>query len=167
MKLKSILFATLFCGLGLTSTYAQKSASDADAETDAILTLLGLQKKEAVAQLVHVEKKDSAAFWKLYNEYLAINKKTAKARIQLYEKTAEAYNNLTAPIADSLASNFFKQRFEQEKNIETYYGKIKTATNSIVAFQFYQAEVYLLTALRSQIYQQIPTYGQLLHATKQ
>lgn len=165
IKIKSFLFALLFGGFGLT-TYAQLTQADADAETDAVLTLLGIQKKEAVAHLVSIEPKDSVAFWKMYNEYLSVSKKNAKSRIQLYEKTAQSYNNLSNETADSLAKNFFKQRVEQEKNIETYYNKIKDVTNPVLAFQFYQAEVYLLTALRAQIYQQIPTYGELLNSTK-
>ena len=165
MKSKMILFAFFFCSFGM-SGFAQKSAADADAETDAILTLLGIQKKEAVGQLVHLEAKDSEAFWKLYDEYTAETKKNAKTRVKLYERTADAYSNMTAATADSLAGNFFKQRLEQEKLIESYYKKIKTATSPVVAFQFYQAEIYLLTQLRSQIMQQIPTYGQLLNTVK-
>jgi hypothetical protein len=30
----------------------------------------------------------------------------------------------------------------------------------MIAFEFYQAEVYLLTQIRAHIMQQIPTYGQ-------
>ena len=40
------------------------------------------------------------------------------------------------------------------------------ATNPVLAFQFYQAEVYLLTQIRATIMQQIPTYGQLVNAAK-
>lgn len=165
MKTKWILFTLMLCTFSL-SGFAQLTQEDADAETDAVLTLLGIQKKEAISKLVFIESKDSVAFWKLYNEFLAANKKNAKVRIQLYEQTATSYDNLLASTADSLAGHFFKQRLEQEKLLETYYSKIKTATNPILAFQFYQAEVYLLTALRAQIYQQIPTYGELLNATK-
>jgi hypothetical protein len=165
MKLKLTLLVMLFLGMGFIAN-AQKSAADTDAETNAIITLLGIQKKEAVAQLVHLEKKDSAAFWKLYSEYQIANNKNAKTRMQLYEKTAEAYNSMSVKTADSLATQFFKQRAEQEKSIEEYYTKIKTATNTVVAFQFYQTEVYLLTQIRAQIMQQIPTYGQLLNAAK-
>ena len=165
MKFKLFALATIFSFFAISS-FAQNSAADQDAETDAVLTLLGIQKKEAVAQLVNIEKKDSAAFWKIYNEYLGKNKQNAKERVLLYEKTAQAYSNMNGKTADSLATKFFKQRFEQEKHIEDYYKKMKEAINPVIAFQFYQAEVYLLTMMRAQIYQQIPTYGQLMNATK-
>jgi hypothetical protein len=80
--------------------------------------------------------------------------------MKLYEATAHAYQNMTPKMADSLAKKYFENRFSQEKTLEEYYNKIKAATNPVVAFQFYQAEVYMLTSIRAHIMQQIPTYGQ-------
>ncbi len=73
---------------------------------------------------------------------------------------------MTPMIADSLAGKYFANRLDQEKTLEVYYGKIKTATNAVVAFEFYQAEVYLLTMIRAQIMSQVPTYGQVHAAMK-
>ncbi|PWU03757.1 MAG: hypothetical protein C5B52_02845 [Bacteroidetes bacterium] len=143
-------------------TEAQKS----DAEADAVANLLGIQKKEAVKKLIHVEAKDSAAFWKVYDDYQKDNQKTIKDRIQLYEGTANSYSNLTPKIADSLATKYFFNRESQEKMLEDYYKKIKTATNAVTAFEFYQAETFLLTQIRAHIMQQIPTYGELMNAKK-
>ena len=161
MKSVTILLVTFFT-LGSFGVSAQTS----DAEAEAIINLLGVQKREAVAKLVPVAGKDSVAFWKIYSEYEKENKKTALSRLTLYEKTAQAYANMTAPIADSLAKQYFSNRFDQEKTLQTYYNKIKAATNSVIAFEFYQSEVYLLTQLRAQIMQQVPTYGQLVSAMK-
>jgi len=168
MKLKIFLLVSIFAGSAYTS-YSQTHASysgTSDAEADAIINLLGVQKKEAVSKLVSVSAKDSVAFWKIYDEYQAENKKTAKDRLQLYERTANAYSNMTPALADSLALQYFKNRSEQEKSLEVYYKKIKAATNPVVALQFYQAEIYLVTMIRAQIMQQIPTYGQLMNASK-
>ena len=147
------------------ATFVAKSQTS-DAEAEAIINLLGVQKREAVAKLVPVSGKDSVAFWKIYDEYQQINKATAKNRIGLYEKTAQAYTNMTPAIADSLAGQYFNNRIDQEKTLQTYYKKIKDATNAVTAFEFYQAEVYILTALRAQIMQQVPTYGQVHAATR-
>lgn len=160
MKIKNLLLAIL-CAC-TTVSFAQTS----DAEAEALINLLGVQKREAVGQLVQVSGKDSVAFWKIYDDYQKVNKKTALQRIKLYEKTAIAYNNLTPAKADSLANQYFVNRSEQEKMLETYYKKVKTATNANVAFQFYQAELYLTTQIRAQIMMQIPTYGQLMNSAK-
>ena len=137
------------------------SAQTSDAEADAVINLLGVQKKEVIARLVPVYGKDSIAFWKIYEEYEQGNRATAKIRLHLYEGTALSYQRMTPRIADSLAQLYFSNRMDHEKNLETYYRKVKTATNAVVAFEFYQAEVYLLTMIRAQIMRQIPTYGSL------
>ncbi len=97
-----------------------------------MVNLLGVQKKEAVMKLVPVAGKESVIFWKIYDEYLQTNKTTAKARISLYEKTAMSYQNMTPAIADSLTGKYFGNRMDQEKSLEAYYNKIKTATNAVM-----------------------------------
>lgn len=161
MKVKSLLLGLFFIGFILPS-FAQTS----DAEAEAIVNLLGVQKKEAISKLVSVTGKDSVAFWKIYDEYNQKNLVTGKQRLQLYEKTAHAYGNMTPATADSLAKQYFDNRFGQEKSLQEYYNKIKAATNATVAFEFYQAEVYLLTQIRAHIMQQIPTYGQFMTMIK-
>jgi len=155
MKFRNLLVFMFCIGIVMPS-FAQTS----DAEAEAIVNLLGVQKKEAIAQLVSVTGKDSIAFWKLYDEYNKKNLVTGKQRLKLYEQTAHAYGNMTPKVADSLAKQYFTNRFGQEKSLEEYYNKIKAATNAMIAFEFYQAEVYLLTQIRAHIMQQIPTYGQ-------
>ena len=162
MKYK-IFVASLLFSFACVTSFAQTS----DAEADAIVNLLGIQKREAMHQLIAVDKKDSVTFWKLYDEFQAVNKLEAKSRIQLYERTAIAYGNMTPAVADSLATKYFANRTDQEKKLELYYSKIKKATNPVLAFQFYQAEIYMLTQIRAQIMQQIPSYGQLVIASRQ
>ena len=161
MKIRNLLMFLFCIGIVLPS-FAQTS----DAEAEAIVNLLGVQKKEAISKLVSVSGKDSIAFWKLYDEYHQKNLATGKQRLKLYEKTAEAYGNMTPATADSLSKQYFDNRFGQEKSLEEYYKKIKAATNAMIAFEFYQAEVYLLTQIRAHIMQQIPTYGQFQAAVK-
>jgi hypothetical protein len=156
----------IFLAAFIIGTISGAQAQTSDAEAEAIVNLLGVQKKEAISKLVPVTGKDSAAFWKIYDEYQQMNKTTAKARIALYEKTAQAYSDMTPFIADSLSTQYFSNRLEQEKSLQEYYKKIKLATNAVIAFEFYQAEVYMLTQIRATIMQQIPTYGQLQTSMK-
>jgi hypothetical protein len=160
--MKKLFFVLAFAGTVITS-YAQTS----DAEADAIINLLGVQKKEAISKMVSVSGKDSIAFWKIYDEYLLKNKEVGKNRMKLYEGTARSYGDMTPAVADSLSHLYFQNRMSQEKSLEEYYTKIKTATNAVAAFEFYQAEVYLLTIVRAQIMEQIPTYGEMVkHSRK-
>ncbi len=161
MKRKAILLASAIL-FGAASINAQTS----DAEADAIINLLGVQKRQAMAKLVMVMPKDSASFWKIYDEYQVVNKKEAKDRIGLYERTAMAYDHMSPKVADSLSIKYFANRMNQEKTLETFYNKLKTATNAVLAFQFYQAEIYMITQIRASIMEQIPTYGELQHSAK-
>jgi hypothetical protein len=161
MKAKTTSLA-IFSLLISFAMYAQTS----DAEAEAMANLLGVQKKEIIMKLVSISGKDSVTFWKLYDEYLEKNKLLAKERIKLYEQTARSYNKMTPGAADSLAQRYFTNRDQQEKTLEEYYKKMKSAINSVAAFEFYQAETYLLTQVRATIMQQIPTYGEYRNAIK-
>lgn len=159
---KKIVLGIAFCFCGALASYAQAS----DAETEAAVNLLSVQKREAIKKLVPVTGKDSIAFWKIYNEYEKENKSTIQTRVKLYENTVRAYSKMTPDIADELAAEYFSNRKVQEKGLEDYYKKIKTATNALIGFEFYQAETFLLTQLRATIMQQIPTYGELRNMGK-
>ena len=161
MKIKIILFSAFFLG-----SFSTLMAQTSDAEADAVINLLGVQKRQAIAQLVPVTGKDSVAFWKVYDEYQTVNKSNAKNRLGLYERTAQSYAGMNAGTADSLANKYFMNRIDQEKNLQIYYNKVKAATNAVIAFEFYQAEVYMLTQLRAHIMSQIPTYSQVQAAMK-
>jgi hypothetical protein len=161
MKAKTTSLA-IICLLSSFAMYAQMS----DAEAEAMANLLAVQKKEVIMKLVSVAGKDSVTFWKLYDEYLQKNKTLTQQRIQLYEQTAISYNTMTPAAADSLAQRYFANRDVQEKSLEEYYKKIRSATNAVSAFEFYQAETYLLTQVRAKIMQQIPTYGEYQNAIK-
>jgi hypothetical protein len=159
--MKRLFYIFVFVG-----SVAMSSAQTSDAETEAMLNLLGVQKREAIAKLVFISSKDSTGFWRVYDEYLTKNKEVAKSRLKLYENTARAYGDMKPALADSLARLYFQNRMNQEKSLEEYYNKMKGTTNAVVAFQFYQAEVYLLTMMRASIMQQIPTYGEMAASSK-
>ena len=161
MKLK-IIFLVLFCTCVALSSFSQAATND---ELDAIVTLLGMEKKQAINELINITTKDSANFWKVYSTFEEEQKKFRKKRILTYEKLVNSYNAMDDKTADQLAKDFFELRMGQEKLLEQYYGKMKVATSSSMAIQFYQAETYFITLARGTIMQQIPTYGQVLKAT--
>jgi len=162
MKLKFVFLTVFLLSLSLSS-FSQGNSND---EIDAIVTLLGAQKRDLVKELVNITPKDSAAFWKVYTAFEQDMKKFRKERIQNYEKFAKAYSNMDDKTADELAKSLFSNRAGQEKLFEDYYGKMKAATNASLAIQFYQCEIYYLTLARANIMQQLPAYGQVLKQQK-
>jgi hypothetical protein len=162
MKSKTVL---LIVGLLSLSIYSFSQAVSND-EVDAIVTLLGVQKRDLVKELVHITPKDSANFWKVYTSFEQDQKKLRKDRLKDYDKFAKAYDKMDDKTADELAKSFAETRIAQEKLLEQYYGKMKVATSATLAIQFYQAETYYLTLARANIMQQLPSYGQVLKHKK-
>jgi len=162
MKLKFVLMTVFLLSLSLSSF----SLAVSNDELDAIVTLLGAQKRDLVKELVNITPKDSVNFWKVYSAFEQDMKKYRKERIQSFEKFAKAYSNMDDKTADEIAKVLFSVRSGQEKLFEEYYGKMKAATNASLAIQFYQAEIYYLTLARANIMQQLPAYGQVLKAKK-
>jgi hypothetical protein len=148
------------------TTFSSFSQAVSNDELDAVVTLLGVQKRDLVKELVNITAKDSASFWKVYAAFEQDQKKNRKERIQAYEKFASSYDKMDDKTADELSKSFFKNRLEQEKLLEEYYGKMKVATSASLAIQFYQAETYYITLARATIMQQLPTYGQILKSKK-
>ena len=139
MRVKISLLA-LVVGFGPWVASAQTS----DAEAEAVIHLLGVQKKEAIAKLVPVFGRDSAAFWKIYDEYHRGNLATARDRLNLYEGTA-----IVLP-ADERRGSPTRWRscisptgWNRKKTWRSITTRSRSATNAVVAFEFYQAEVYL------------------------
>ncbi|HEV8514792.1 MAG TPA: hypothetical protein VGQ59_16020 [Cyclobacteriaceae bacterium] len=157
MKLKFVLVTVFLLSLSLSS-FSQATSND---ELDAIVTLLGAQKRDLVKELVNITPKDSANFWKVYSAFEQDQKKSRKERIQSFEAFANAYNKMDDKTADELAKKLFETRLTQEKLFQQYFEKVKAATNATLALQFYQAETYYLTLARASIMQQLPTYGQV------
>jgi len=155
-------FLVLICALCTNALYGQTSKPDAEA----MARIMGEEKKAAMANLVAVSGNDSVKFWEVYDEYEKQNVELAKSRLQLYEKIVRLYGKMDTYIADSIAQLYFDNRVIQENNLQDYYKKMKAATNSIIAFEFYQAEVFLLTEIRGMIMQKLPTYGEYVKSTQ-
>jgi hypothetical protein len=63
---------------------------------------------------------------------------------------------MTNDEADEWTTAVMKLSASTDKLIKTYYKKIKKATNPIVATQFYQVEVYILTGIRMEVLDEVP-----------
>jgi len=160
MNMKSSLCVLALLIASLAFTTASPAATNQD-ELDAIVTLLGVQKRKVIEELVNIPAEQAANFWKVYAAFEVEQKANRKQRIMNYERFADSYDTMTEEAADQIAAAFFTQRQDQEKLLQKYHGEMKTATNAKLALQFYQAETYLLTLARAHIMEQLPTYGQI------
>jgi hypothetical protein len=62
---------------------------------------------------------------------------------------------------DELVAKMIKQKSSTDKLVNKYYKKIKAASGSKAAAQFFQIENYFISAIRLNIYENIPFLGEL------
>jgi hypothetical protein len=125
-------------------------------EVDLMQAAFGMDKKAVVADFVKPTAAQKDAFWKLYDEYETQRKALGKERIELLKQYAAQYQTMTALQADTWTKKVIELQKKTDNLIVTYYGKIKTISDGLVATQFYQIENYILTAIRMQILQKVP-----------
>ena len=132
------------------------SAQSNKEEVDFLQAAFGMDKKAAVAEFVKPSPAQKDAFWKLYDEYETQRKDLGKLRITLLEEYAGKYKTMTSEQADAWTKKVMDLQKKTDNLITTYYGKVRSATDGIVALQFYQMENYILAVIRAQVLDEIP-----------
>ncbi len=125
-------------------------------EVDMMQAVFGMQKKAMVAEFVKVEGAQKDAFWKLYDEYETARKELGKKRIDLFNSYVDGWDKLSNESADKFLTNITDQQKKTDDLLMTYVAKVKKATSSVAAFQFYIVESYILTGVRTFILEELP-----------
>jgi len=123
--------------------------------------MYGKEKKTIVADFIKLEGAQKDAFWKLYDEYEGKRKALGHKRVALLEKYAANYGTMDDLATSNLIKETVSLGAETDKLIATYHKKIEKAAGAKPAAQFYQLEVYLLSAIRTAIFENIPFIGEL------
>jgi len=149
-----ILFVSaLFAGITFSQTYEE--------EVDFYQSVFGEGKKAMVAQFIELEESTASGFWEVYDEYEAARKVLGQSRLDLLVDYADSYLELTDEKTDELVKSMVKQKKSLDKLIVKYYKKMKKASGTKAAAQFYQLENYFLSAIRMGILDNIPFIGEL------
>jgi Spy/CpxP family protein refolding chaperone len=149
MKKYILIIAALFLA---SFAYTQSNKE----EVDLLQAAFGMDKKSVVADFVKPSDAQKDAFWKLYDEYETQRKELGKQRIELLKEYAGHYMDMNSAQADAWTKKVIDLQKKTDNLIVTYYGKVKTVTDGIVATQFYQIEGYILTAIRMQVLENVP-----------
>ena len=97
------------------------------------------------------------AFWLLYDEYEQKRQELGKERYRLLTTYVSEYGEVKAADADNFMKQAIPLRMKLDKLTDTYYKKVKSKTDPIVAMQFYQIENYLAEAIRMELLEEIYT----------
>lgn len=130
-------------------------------EVEIFQSIFGMEKKAVVAEFVQVEGESGESFWSLYDQYETERKELGLHRLDLINEYASNYATLSNEKIDELVGRMIKQKSSTDKLVNKYYKKIKSASGSKVAAQFFQIENYFVSAIRLSIYENIPFIGEL------
>jgi hypothetical protein len=149
MKKVTLLLAALL-------TFVYVNAQSNKEEVDLMQAAFGMEKKAMVSEFIKVDAAQKDAFWKLYDEYETARKDLAKKRIDLLEKYANGFDKLTNESMDKMLTETIDLQKKTDGLLISYVNKVKKSTNSVVAFQFYQVEGYILSGIRLSILEELP-----------
>ncbi|MGL2963793.1 hypothetical protein ACSVH2_08250 [Flavobacterium sp. RSB2_4_14] len=151
----------LFLVVLLSTTVATFAQSTTKEELDIIQGVYGKSKKELAVAFMNLSEPQNAAFFKVYDAYELERKALGAKKVEIIESYAKDYYTLTDESADVLAKATLKNNADFEKLLSKYYGKAKKEVGAINAAKFMQFEIYLQTAVRSEIQEAVPFIGEL------
>jgi NAD(P)H-dependent flavin oxidoreductase YrpB (nitropropane dioxygenase family) len=136
-------------------------AQSNEEDIDYIQSIYGKEKKMIVADFIRLEGTQKDAFWQLYDEYEGKRKALGKRRVALLEKYAQDYETMDDATASEVIKETAGLAAETDKLVFTYFKKMEKVAGSRAAAQFYELEVYFLSAIRLAILKNIPFIGEL------
>ena len=149
MKIASLL-------LLLTLVFSNLSAQSAKEEVDFMQSVFGMEKKALVADFVKPSDAQKDAFWQLYDEYEMARKELGMKRIELLLKYEENFDNLSNEIAADLLKEILALTNKNDKLVASYVKKVAKATDPVVAMQFHQIEMYVMSEIRLALSEGLP-----------
>ena len=144
-----------FC-LILFMNFSGMSQSSQD-ELQLMQSLYGMEKRDIVAEFVELTEAQENEFWILYDEYENKRKDLGQERFNLLQRYVNDYGEVKPENAENFMKQAIPIRIKSDKLRDSYYKKIKTKTDPVVAMQFYQIENYLSDAIRMQLLEELYT----------
>ena len=161
MKIKSLVAALAMASFVMVASISTVSAQSDKEEIELYQALFGMEKKAIVADFLKLDPVNDKMFWELYDQYETERKELGLRRIELIKQYVANYNSLTDEKIDGMVAQSIKFNGNLDKLIGQYYKKIKEASGSKVAGQFFQLENYFLSAIRTSLFSNLPLIGEL------
>ena len=136
--------------------FSSLKAQSAKEEVDFMQSVFGMEKKALVADFVKPSATQKDAFWQLYDEYEMARKELGMKRIELLLKYEENFDNLSNEIAADLLKEILALTNKNDKLVASYVKKVAKATDPVVAMQFHQIEMYVMSEIRLALSEGLP-----------
>jgi hypothetical protein len=140
----------------LCLAFSSLNAQSAKEEVDFMQSVFGMEKKALVADFVKPSATQKDAFWQLYDEYEMARKELGKKRIELLLKYEENFDNLSNELAADLLKEILALTKKNDKLVASYVKKVAKATDPVVAMQFHQIEMYVMSEIRLTLSEGLP-----------
>jgi hypothetical protein len=146
-----------------SSVFAQNSSKE---DLDIIQGVYGKSKKELAIEYMAIPEAQSAAFWKVYDAFEVERKALGKAKVAIIDDYAVNYYKLTNESVDKIALANLKNNMDYQTLFSKYYATYKKAVGALLAAKIIQFEVYMQTAVQTELQDAIPFIGELKKAKK-
>jgi hypothetical protein len=133
--------------------FAQSTAPE---DLDQIQAIYGKEKKSIVADFIKLEGAQNEAFWKLYDEYEVKRKELGKRRVELFDQYVNNFEKMDDKTTSELVNETAELGAKTDKLVLQYYKKMEKVAGVKAAAQFYELELYFLSAIRLSIFEHIP-----------
>lgn len=133
------------------------NAQSNEDELQFMQSIYGMEKRDVVEEFLELSDTETNEFWRLYDEYEAKRKELGKKRFELVNKYVDQHGKVSSANADTFMKEAIQLRNKNNSLLDSYYKKIKSRTDPVVAMQFYQIERYLSDLIRIEILEEIYT----------
>jgi hypothetical protein len=156
--MKKLAFTIAILATLSGSAWAQSNNED----ISIIQNLIGKEKKDIVAAMVHVDSAATKKFWEVYDEYEVKRKALGKEKIQMIEQYANQYKTLTNEQAEELMNNSLSNNISMDKLQKEYFKKFSKVIGSLQAAQLMQIENYLKNAISLKVLNDVPFINDMI-----
>jgi hypothetical protein len=147
---------TLIICLPIVS-FAQSAAED----VDLVQAMYGKEKKTIMVDFIVLEGPAKDAFWKLYDEYESKRKELGKRRVALLENYVNNFQTLDDVTTAKIINETAALGAKTDRLVHTYYKKMEKDAGVKAAAQFYELELYFLSAIRLAVFENLPFIKEL------
>ena len=152
-----LLFAT---GLAAQDKQVLESSDNTELNTQAYIQLLRQDvqaKREAIIREgMQLDEKQGAAFWPIYKDYAAEQKKLGDQKLAIIQDYAKNYLTMNNDKADQLAQRVLALDEKRQELRRKYYEKFRQALSPIIAARFTQVENQIEMLVDLQIASSLP-----------
>jgi hypothetical protein len=149
----TLIFSIIFSALALAQT-EKEDITIAEA-------IFGKAKKTIIAEYMQIDENQKTEFWNLYNEYEDKSNVILLERLGLIKQFVESYNTLEDATASRLAEGLMNNTVKLDHLHHEYFGKFQKVIGGLKAATLYQIELYIQTAVQSNVQSHIPVIGEI------